>query len=252
MSGFIQEVWVSEGFEEADTFVALLPHRVLRVDLELLEDRQLKASETTVLSLISEGVVDPDAITSLMGLPDDRLVVGVIVDMLARAALWKGAAGLEVTDHGKALLRQGRIRRTRHIAEALRYDPWCARLEWRMDGELSGQLGRIPQIPIIRDVDERALTARLPELQRLLAHEGLPEDEQRKGEKPANREFLSLQVIDAYLAVRRVTVGIWRRQDESGDERLRVERDGIEDEPATRALATFRFHRGTGEFRQRA
>jgi len=65
VNGFIREVWVSEGFEEAETFVALLPHRVLRVDLELLEDRQLKASETTVLSLIAEGVVDPDAITSL-------------------------------------------------------------------------------------------------------------------------------------------------------------------------------------------
>ena len=69
MSGFNRTAWASEGFEQFDTVVALLPHRVLRVDLEVLEDRELKASEATVLSLVASGVRDLERIASLMGCP---------------------------------------------------------------------------------------------------------------------------------------------------------------------------------------
>jgi hypothetical protein len=99
----------------------------------------------------------------------------------------------------------------------------------------------LPQLPVVRDLDEAALVVTPPELQRLLAEEGSPDDEQRHDEKPPEREFVSVQVVDAYLAVRRVDVGIWRRPEVPGEDRLRIARGDVEDEEATKAMARSRF-----------
>ncbi len=240
MSGVIETELKKDGFEREHAVPACLPHRVLKVDLEIEEDRELTASEATTLALVEQGIGRPEVIVGLMGLPDERLVTRVVVSLLAGGALRTGPGGLELTELGAVLAKKGALRRVVHLDETLRFDPVRDRFEWRIDGELGAQERPDVQLPLLADVDEAGLRRRLPELQALLAEEGVPADEERTDTARACREVLALRIVDAYVAVRRVVVETWKH-DETGEQRLRVVRSGSEDAHASRALVGWRY-----------
>ena len=234
---------LADGFERVQTHTVGVPYFVWSVDLEVEEDRDLRLIEETILRLIRAGVREQAQIGALMGLAGDTVLSSALKDLLTKNAITFGEIGASFVINplgaemlAKAVSREARTHRDVRVC----HDPYLDQLQW-FDGEdetwvQASELGQLHPLPGPVAISEASFEARHRELQRLVEAEGLPSDPPlERGQARSKRDLVRTTAIRQTVRYRRAELEVWRNA-KSGEQQLRVMRDGGEQTKVSDAI----------------
>lgn len=234
MQGSQAERWSSEGFVRTESLQAVLPWQTFSVDVEVGVERELPASDATILELLALGVAEPERLRVLMGLEDDRLVTTCLARLLRKSAVARDGRGFILTPGGETLRRSGRSIGVERTSEVLHYDAIRGRFDWSGHREVSRVGPHHVRLPLVEQLTAVEVERAVPRLQTLVQEAGVPSiaREDRREQGRTKHELRALRVVSESMRWREVRLELWQ-QPATGQQRLRVCTSAGEDGDAT-------------------
>lgn len=233
--------FVREGYEPIGDLEAGLPMQVWALDLEIERQREVTAAERTILALIANGGCDIESSARRMGLgSDSRLSERVLVRLLRAGAIDPDGPGFVMTTTGRSWLDAGRTLTRERVTHEARLDPIRDTLEW-VDHErpmFSTDESWTIELP---RTDPEAVLRRKEDIGKLIATDGLPDDDEKtpRERRPAV-DLRGVSIASTRVHWRAIGLVVYRHP-VRGDVRVVAHVNDAEYPPLTQHLARHRL-----------
>lgn len=229
--------FVREGYEPGPYLEAGLPMQVWALDLEIERQRAITAAERTILALIAGGACDIESSARRMGLGGDgRLSERVLVKLLRGGAIDPDGPGFLLTTTGRSWLDAGQALARERVTFEVRLDPIRETFEW-VDHERPLFATEETWTIELPRTDPEAVLRRKDDIGKLIATDGLPDDDEKTArERRPAVDLRGVSIASTRVHWRAIGLAVYRHP-MRGDVRLVAHVNDAEYPPLTQHLA---------------
>ncbi|ABW34973.1 hypothetical protein Dgeo_2930 (plasmid) [Deinococcus geothermalis DSM 11300] len=146
------------------------------LELTVEEDRPLSPLEEAILRLADAGVRRLERFAELLGI-DQRLVASGIGQLRLKNALLADQSAYSVSETGKRFLQANLQRTLRRVTARVHHDPYGEKFSWPSEDNEGDEAAGLWKLPAPPEWRKESVADSQAELQQLLNHGGLPEDQ---------------------------------------------------------------------------